>query len=95
MKFEEGKEEVIFYSVTIDRNSGQLGHTDVVCTSKLIIERSAKAQIDLGTQIIDVIFWWEPSATQYPQLYGKINHGENNSIASRGLGLDFVRTIPD
>jgi len=96
IKFEEGKDEVFFFSMTIDRTAGTLQSSEVVCQGKLLLEmKTAKTQIVLGDQmgqpqVVDVLFWWEPSATQYPQLYARVSRGDNIFISR---GLDFFRTV--
>jgi len=94
IKFEESKEEVAFVSICFDRLTNTLLHTETICHSKLSIDRTAKAVIQLdspqGQQTCDVVFWWEPSNTPYPQLYARITRGDNQPH-----GLDFVCTTTD
>eukprot|EP01126_Amoeba_proteus_P018025 TRINITY_DN1897_c0_g1_i5.p1 TRINITY_DN1897_c0_g1~~TRINITY_DN1897_c0_g1_i5.p1 ORF type:complete len:310 (-),score=64.17 TRINITY_DN1897_c0_g1_i5:226-1020(-) len=96
IKFEEGKDEVYFYSMTIDRATGTLSSSEVVCQSKLMLDmRTAKATIlipdPMGQQqLVEVLFWWEPSTTQYPQLHARVYRGETIFMSR---GLDFFRTI--
>jgi len=96
MKFEEGKDEVTFLSINIDRQSGVATNHDVVCISKLIIDKTAKASItvtseDGNAQSADVMFWWEPSTGQYPQLYMRITRLDFSIVR----GLDFFRTTAE
>jgi len=101
VKFEEGKDEVFFYSMTLDSNTpGTLSHSEPVCQSKLVVEaRAAKAVISFPDStgqpqhVIDVLFWWEPSNTQYPQLFVRVSKGDVILVTQRGL--DFVRTVAE
>eukprot|EP01121_Diplochlamys_sp_Union-15-3_P018341 TRINITY_DN6654_c0_g1_i1.p1 TRINITY_DN6654_c0_g1~~TRINITY_DN6654_c0_g1_i1.p1 ORF type:complete len:337 (+),score=45.03 TRINITY_DN6654_c0_g1_i1:39-1049(+) len=94
MKFEEGKDEVTFLSINIDRQSSVASNNEVVCVSKLVIDKNAKATISLGsdryrdTSNAEVTFWWEPSTGQYPQLFMRITKLDLNIVR----GLDFFRT---
>lgn len=72
--------------MTIDRTTGTLQSSEVVCQGKLMLEvKNAKTQILLPdnmaqTQVVDVMFWWEPSSTQYPQLYARVSRYEYDSL---------------
>jgi len=96
MRFEDGKEEVTFCALTGgDAFAGEFTGVEVVCKFKLILEPKAKSTISLSDNVaenLEALFWWEPSNTQYPQLFGKISRGDTIYLSR---GLDFFRTIAD
>jgi len=93
VRFEDGKDEVTFCSLSGNGFSGTFSQVDFVCQSKLAIEDpKAKGIIQASTdpnETLDAFFWWEPSNTQYPQLFGSISRGETVYFSR---GLDFFRT---
>jgi len=94
VRFEDGKDEVIFLSLTIDRGSQQLVQSDIVATVKLQAEKIAKAVLVVDGQPcgVECYFWWEPSTSLYPHLWTKVQRGEATLVAS---GLDFIRTVSE
>jgi hypothetical protein len=98
MKFEEGKDEVTFYSITLDRPHQpdmMLMYQEVVCVSKLVVDRTAKATITLPdpdnserSEIADVTFsWCDTALGQCTALYIKIQR----DAFSISRNLDFFR----
>eukprot|EP01124_Arcella_intermedia_P026483 TRINITY_DN4987_c0_g1_i2.p1 TRINITY_DN4987_c0_g1~~TRINITY_DN4987_c0_g1_i2.p1 ORF type:complete len:265 (+),score=47.16 TRINITY_DN4987_c0_g1_i2:42-797(+) len=92
VQFEEGgKDEIKLLSLTIDRNQNLLTQHKDVDTIKLVIDKTAKAITALvPNEPSEFSFWWEPSTTQYPQLFAKISRGETALVPSQGL--DFIKT---
>jgi hypothetical protein len=93
VRFEDGKDEVTFCSLG-GNSFGTFAQVDYVCQSKLAVsdEPKAKGIIQASTdpsEVLDAFFWWEPSNTQYPQLFGQISRGETVYLSR---GLDFFRT---
>jgi hypothetical protein len=94
VRFEDGKDEVTFCSLSGHGFGGSFAQVDYVCQSKLAVtdEPKAKGIILASTdpnEVLDAFFWWEPSNTQYPQLFGQISRGETVYLSR---GLDFFRT---
>lgn len=93
VRFEDGKDEVTFCSLTGYGFGGTFSQVDFVCQSKLTVEEpKAKGIVQVSTDtndVLDAFFWWEPSNTQYPQLFGQISRGETVYLSR---GLDFFRT---
>jgi len=93
VRFEDGKDEVNFCSLSGDGFTGTFSRVDFVCQSKLVIgDPKAKGIIQPSTdptETLEAFFWWEPSNTQYPQLFGSIARGETVYFSR---GLDFFRT---
>jgi len=92
-KFEDGKDEVIFQSLSTDqRGTLQLIPTEIVTTAKLQAEKNAKAVLMVDGQHcgVEIHFWWEPSnSSLYPHLWTKIQRGDTVLVT---CGLDFLRT---
>lgn len=94
VRFEDGKDEVTFCALLADQYTGSYS-VECVCQSKLILDPKARAVIAISenpAENPEALFWWEPSNTQYPQLFGKIFRGEHTFISR---GLDFFRTSTD
>jgi hypothetical protein len=93
VRFEDGKDEVTFCSLSGNGFTGAFSQVDFVCQSKLVIgDPKSKGIIQASTdpnETLDAFFWWEPSNTQYPQLFGSIARGETVYFSR---GLDFFRT---
>eukprot|EP01126_Amoeba_proteus_P045427 TRINITY_DN5085_c0_g1_i10.p1 TRINITY_DN5085_c0_g1~~TRINITY_DN5085_c0_g1_i10.p1 ORF type:complete len:302 (-),score=62.63 TRINITY_DN5085_c0_g1_i10:267-1172(-) len=71
-----------------------------LCRTKLEVGLSAKAIVDLSIDsvetpeqqhIVYTEFWWEPSQSEYPQLYGRFYR---NDVQHSGP-MDFLRTEPE
>jgi len=90
VRFEEGREEVMFLSLHIDESSGNILKREDICQAKLHISPIAKATIEImdGEATAEAEFWWEPSQSQYPQLWGKLYR---EKIEETGP-MDFYRT---
>lgn len=103
VRFEESSEEVTFLSLTLETQIDTDGNPQRVLTSsqevartKLLIDEVAKAIIDLSPHGIphgqlQAEFWWEPSHSQYPQLYARFVRGEINNAGP----MDFLRTVAE
>jgi len=107
VNFEDASDEVVFWSIAVqlqpDPNSGQLvpnlAAKHEMCRTKMDVGMSAKTTIDVshlnaentGPLEAEGEFWWEPSQSQYPQLYGRFWRGEAHHFGP----LDFLRTEPE
>jgi hypothetical protein len=106
VNFEDASDEVVFWSIAVSlQQDPTLGHIIPtlsskleLCRTKMEVGMSAKTVIDLShvdpehpNLLADGEFWWEPSQSQYPQLYGKFWRGEYVSYGP----LDFLRTEPE
>jgi len=107
VNFEDASDEVVFWNIAVsllqDPTTGHciptLVNKQELCRARMDVGMSAKSDINmshLSTEtgqplLAEAEFWWEPSSSQYPQLYGKFWRGE---IAHVGP-LDFLRTDPE
>jgi len=107
VNFEDASDEVVFWSINVqlthDTATGHivpsLSAKHELCRTKMEVAMSAKTVIDLTHidpelpgMMAEGEFWWEPSQSQYPQLYGKFWRGESNCQYGP---LDFLRTEPE
>jgi len=98
VKFEDGKDDVSFFSLSVNKEQTTLaGHSPLICQAKLLVDRIAKTEMVPPTDgqdipPVDVCFWWEPSATQYPQLYMRLSRGDQVFFQK---GVDFLRTVSE
>jgi hypothetical protein len=85
---------------TLGHMAPSLSSRQELCRTKLDVGMSAKTVIDvshLATENpeqplqAEGEFWWEPSQSQYPQLYGKFWRGDSVHVGP----LDFLRTEPE
>jgi len=64
-----------------------------LCRSKFQVAAVAKAPIllpdDLG--LADVMFWWEPSQTKYPQLFCRFTRTLSGNEITESGAMDFYQ----
>eukprot|EP01126_Amoeba_proteus_P015912 TRINITY_DN1724_c0_g1_i12.p1 TRINITY_DN1724_c0_g1~~TRINITY_DN1724_c0_g1_i12.p1 ORF type:complete len:201 (-),score=32.81 TRINITY_DN1724_c0_g1_i12:180-782(-) len=107
VNFEDSSDEIVFWSLVITLQPDPTGAHVIpcltsrqeLCRTKLEVGLIAKALVDLShlstetteQQVACAEFWWEPSQSEYPQLYGRFYR--NN--AQHAGPMDFLRTEPD
>jgi len=105
VNFEDASDEVVFWNIVVSLLHDPSGHCIPtlaskyeLCRCRMDVGMSAKTEVDLSHHLEtpqrlagEAEFWWEPSQSQYPQLYGRFWRGD---IVHFGP-LDFLRTEPE
>jgi len=96
VNFEDASDEVVFWSINVQLlQDPQMGHIipslagkQELIRTRMDVSMSARTVLEFNENLVcEAEFWWEPSQSQYPQLYGKFWRNE----VLQGP-LDFLRT---